>query len=53
MEVRENCRPEVFDPDSEFIEQPTDTGSPWELTLSRDNALFIGDGHDSRGLQSE
>ena len=47
---RENYRLQVFDPDGGFIEQWTDVGSPWGLALSRDNALFIADGHNNRIL---
>ena len=49
---RENYRLQVFDADGGFIEQWTDVGSPWGLALSRDNELFIADGHNNRILKT-
>ncbi|MEW5977439.1 MAG: peptidyl-alpha-hydroxyglycine alpha-amidating lyase family protein [Acidobacteriota bacterium] len=48
---RQNYRVQVFDAEGTFIEEWKNVGSPWGLSLSKDEMLFMADGWNDRVLK--
>lgn len=48
---RENYRMQVFDANGKFIAQWKHVGSPWGITITPDDSIFMCDGHNNRILK--